>query len=116
MFISSGVVIKLVVLISSGVIIKFVDCFIFSGVVICAWGEDGAAAYTGSHDIVTSSVFSPERVIDTLGAGDTFNAATVLALNSGKSLKEAITYGCRVAGAKCGMRGYNGLKGMERFL
>ncbi|KAL4223636.1 hypothetical protein ACF0H5_017104 [Mactra antiquata] len=86
------------------------------GVVICAWGEDGAAAFNGSHDIVTSNIFPPEKVIDTLGAGDTFNASTVLALNSGKSIKEAITYGCKVAGAKCGVNGYDGIKGMQSLL
>ncbi|KAL4223635.1 hypothetical protein ACF0H5_017103 [Mactra antiquata] len=87
-----------------------------SGVIICAWGSDGAAAKAGSHDHVTSQVFSPEKVVDTLGAGDTFNAATILALNKKKTLKEAITFGCRIAGAKCGLNGFDDLRGMQTYL
>lgn len=77
---------------------------------MCAWGEDGAAAKSGSGDVVTSPIFPPETVLDTLGAGDTFNAATILALSNGRDLQDAIIYGCKVAGAKCGMVGHIGLK------
>lgn len=87
-----------------------------SGSMICAWGEDGAAAKTVSHDHVTSSIFPPEKLIDTLGAGDTFNAATILDLSKGKTLHDAITFGCKVAGAKCGMKGYEGLRGLKTQL
>ena len=86
------------------------------GIVICAWGEDGAAAKSLSCDIVTSPIFPPEAVVDTLGAGDTFNAATIHALSGGKSLQEAITFGCKVAGRKCGMTGNSGLKGLNKLL
>ena len=82
---------------------------IFRATVICPWGEDGAMAMTSEGQKSTSPAFPPERVIDTLGAGDTFNAATILALSDGQGIQDAITYGCRVAGAKCGMKGYDGL-------
>ena len=62
---------------------------------------------------MTSPAFPPEVVVDTLGAGDTFNAATIFALNAGKSLSEAVTFGCRVAGTKCGMMGNSGLRGIR---
>lgn len=84
-----------------------------SGAVICAWGEDGAAAKPRSSDLVTSPIFPPKSLVDTLGAGDTFNAATILALSEGRSLQDAIRYGCKIAGAKCGMIGYRGLKTIE---
>lgn len=87
-----------------------------SGTVICAWGEDGAAAKTGSQDLVTSPIFPPEKVVDTLGAGDTFNAATIVALSNGVSVQKAITFGCKIAGAKCGMTGYKGLIGLQTML
>ena len=48
--------------------------------------------------------------MDTLGAGDTFVAATILRLSLGFSLQHSITYGCQVAGQKCGMRGFTGLQ------
>jgi len=84
--------------------------------VICAWGEDGAAAKTPSCDTVTSSIFPPNVIVDTLGAGDSFNAATIYALSEGNSVDIAIVFGCKVAGAKCGMKGTNGLKGMQTLL
>lgn len=83
-------------------------------VVICAWGDQGAAALSSKDGVLcTSPVFPPETLVDTLGAGDTFNAATVFGLCQGQSLQGAITLGCKVAGAKCGMKGNNGLKDMK---
>ncbi|XP_033748278.1 ketohexokinase-like isoform X2 [Pecten maximus] len=80
-------------------------------VVICAWGDQGAAALSSTDGVLcTSPVFPPETLVDTLGAGDTFNAATIFALCQGRSVQEAITLGCKVAGTKCGMKGNKGLK------
>ena len=87
--------------------------FVFRGSVICPWGEQGAAARRKDGSVtVTSPAFPPEVVVDTIGAGDTFNAATIFALNAGKDLAESVTFGCMVAGAKCGMMGNSGLRGM----
>ncbi|KAK7096212.1 ketohexokinase-like [Littorina saxatilis] len=83
-----------------------------SAAVICPWGEKGASAKRKGSPAVTSPAFPPEVVMDTIGAGDTFNAATIFALNSGKDLGESVTFGCKVAGAKCGMMGNAGLRGM----
>ncbi|XP_020289500.1 ketohexokinase-like [Pseudomyrmex gracilis] len=54
------------------------------GIIICAWGEEGAMARTTSGAIVKSAAFPPQKVIDTLGAGDTFNAAVLFFLNKKK--------------------------------
>ncbi|KAK7084882.1 hypothetical protein SK128_000024 [Halocaridina rubra] len=78
--------------------------------VICPWGEMGASACTGKKAIVRSPVFSPPKVIDTLGAGDTFIAATIYSLFEGKSLQESIRFGCKIAGAKVGVRGWEPLR------
>ena len=51
--------------------------------------------------------------MDTLGAGDTFNAGFVHRLSLGSSVEEALTFACRLAGAKCGMLGYEGLKDFD---
>lgn len=45
-----------------------------------------------------------------MSTGDTFNAATILALSQNRNTGDAIKYGCQVAGAKCGMNGFDGLK------
>uniref|UniRef100_A0A8C8VMX1 Ketohexokinase n=1 Tax=Pelusios castaneus TaxID=367368 RepID=A0A8C8VMX1_9SAUR len=77
--------------------------------VICAWAEDGADALGPDGELVHSAAFPPETIVDTLGAGDTFNAAVILALSRGQTLQEALTFGCQVAGRKCGVPGYEGI-------
>ncbi|XP_067406613.1 ketohexokinase isoform X1 [Emydura macquarii macquarii] len=77
--------------------------------VICAWAEEGADALGPDGELVHSAAFSPETIVDTLGAGDTFNASVILALSRGQSLQEALTFGCQVAGRKCGVQGYDGI-------
>ncbi|XP_060107073.1 ketohexokinase isoform X2 [Heteronotia binoei] len=76
---------------------------------ICAWAENGADAMGPDGQLVHSDAFPPDNVVDTLGAGDTFNASVILALSRGRPLQEAITYGCQVAGRKCGVHGYDGI-------
>lgn len=97
---------------------------------------------------VQSPAFPPDKIIDSLGAGDTFNAGVIHYLNKVKIstknkdkgssnnpveksqlkkydtenlkfsqtefidqniLQAAITFACRVAGTKVGMKGYDGL-------
>ncbi|XP_064364221.1 ketohexokinase [Dromaius novaehollandiae] len=77
--------------------------------IVCAWAEAGADAMGPGGELVHSDAFPPAAVVDTLGAGDTFNAAVIFALSEGQSLQEAITFGCRVAGRKCGVQGYDGI-------
>ncbi|XP_067009276.2 ketohexokinase [Anabrus simplex] len=77
--------------------------------VIVPWGELGATARNPDGEVVHSPAFPPQKVVDTLGAGDTFCAAVISALNSKHSLKDSIVFGCQVAGAKVGMYGYDGL-------
>ena len=81
--------------------------------VICPWGEQGAIGMTTNGEMFSSQAFRPVKVVDTLGAGDTFNAATIFALGRGQNLQKAISFGCRIAGAKCGMKGNLGLKDLD---
>ncbi|XP_074009779.1 ketohexokinase [Numenius arquata] len=76
---------------------------------ICAWAEAGADAMGPDGELVHSDAFPPETLVDTLGAGDTFNAAVIFALSEGKSLQDALTFGCRIAGKKCGIQGFDGI-------
>ncbi|NXN97701.1 KHK Ketohexokinase, partial [Rhinopomastus cyanomelas] len=76
---------------------------------ICAWAEMGADAMEPDGKLLHSDAFPPKTLVDTLGAGDTFNAAVIFALSSGKSLQDALTFGCRIAGKKCGIQGFDGI-------
>ncbi|XP_047439829.1 ketohexokinase isoform X1 [Mugil cephalus] len=81
-------------------------------VLVCAWAEKGADALGPDGLIVHSDAFPPETILDTLGAGDTFNAAVIYTLSKGGSLNDAVKFGCRVAGRKCGFHGYDGIRDM----
>ncbi|XP_038865173.1 ketohexokinase isoform X3 [Salvelinus namaycush] len=76
-------------------------------VLICAWAEKGADAMGPDGIVVHSDAFPPEAVVDTLGAGDTFNASVIYTLSNGGGVQEALTFGCQVAGRKCGVHGYD---------
>lgn len=76
---------------------------------ICAWAEKGADAMSPDGAIIHSDAFPPEKLVDTLGAGDTFNASVLYSLSTGGSLQDALTFGCQIAGKKCGVHGYDGI-------
>lgn len=69
----------------------------------CTWGSEGAWFYdgnqTGHHQIEIS------KVDDTIGAGDTFNAAMIHQLVQGKSLSLATHWATSLASRKCGISG-----------
>jgi len=75
----------------------------------CAWGKQGAWAINQQQTIFHSPAFPPAQVIDTLGAGDTFNAGLIHSLVNHSELQFALTYACRLAGHKCGQVGFNHL-------
>ena len=68
--------------------------------------EDGSQPDT-VH--VGQVVCSTHTVRDSVGAGDTFIAATICALARGDGPAEALASGCAVAGRKVGQVGMEGL-------
>jgi ketohexokinase len=76
---------------------------------VCSWGADGAQALDRSGAAYSSPAHPPLRVVDTLAAGDTFNAGIIDAFLRGLALGEALSAACRLAGRKCGQPGLAGL-------
>lgn len=75
----------------------------------CAWGDHGAYAMNGDGRCFESSAFPPKRVVDTLGAGDVFNAAVIDGLHKEQDIEQVLTHACRLAGKKCGLVGFDGI-------
>lgn len=80
-------------------------------ILICSWAASGAYGLSADNRICASPAFPPSRVVDTVGAGDTFNAAIIHALERNQDLGSALETACRLAGKKCGQLGFDGLDG-----
>jgi ketohexokinase len=76
---------------------------------VCSWGAQGAYAVDRQGRMLHAPAAPPPRVIDTLGAGDTFNAGMIDARLRGLALEAALHEACRLAGRKCGQQGLAGL-------
>jgi ketohexokinase len=74
----------------------------------CTWGEQGAWAKQNDH-LFHCPAFKPQTVVDTLGAGDTFNAGLISAFVNKHPLKTALHQASQLAGKKCGQLGFKNL-------
>lgn len=74
--------------------------------IICPWGSKGVAVLDSNNQYFECKSYPPESVIDSLGAGDTFSAATIYALSRNKSINFSIEFASKMAGAKIGTVGY----------
>ncbi|NQY26768.1 MAG: ketohexokinase [Piscirickettsiaceae bacterium] len=75
----------------------------------CTWGEQGAWAIDNSGKLLHSEAIPPKQVMDTLGAGDTFNAALIHSLIDNNALQHALDNACKLASYKCGQQGFANL-------
>ena len=75
----------------------------------CSWGDAGAAALDSRGNAYENAAFIPAAVVDTLGAGDTFNAAVISGYLDGLDTRATLALACRLAGQKCGQYGFDGL-------
>ncbi len=76
---------------------------------VCGLGRAGAVALDTAGNQWQSAACVPNTVVDSLGAGDAFNAGVIDGLLQGRTLQEVLTSACRLAGKKCGQIGFDGL-------
>ena len=71
----------------------------------CTWGAEGAWARAPDGSLTHVPAPAIGAVIDTLGAGDVFNAGMIHALGGGQSLVAAVHEAVGLASAKCTREG-----------
>lgn len=76
---------------------------------ICSWGDSGAVGMDQAGRIFAQAAWQPESLVDTVGAGDTFNAGIIHAFNSGWTLSQALSYACELSGRKVAQQGLDNL-------
>lgn len=81
-----------------------------NALLISAWGEQGAYAQDQQDKQWHAPAQPPQRIVDSIGAGDTFNAGVIAALCAGRTLEAAIAHGCLLAGKKLAQRGFAALR------
>ncbi|HKK04364.1 MAG TPA: PfkB family carbohydrate kinase [Gammaproteobacteria bacterium] len=74
-----------------------------------AWGKAGAFALGSDGRIRHCAARPPARTIDTIGAGDVFNAGIIDARVRGADMDAALQAAVALAGRKCGLPGLEGL-------
>ena len=72
---------------------------------VVAWGAEGAAFIARGGHVQRVPAYVPTRVVDTLGAGDVFNAGVIHGLLQGLPDGEAVVQAVKLAGLKCGHPG-----------
>jgi ketohexokinase len=79
----------------------------------CAWGKAGGWAMSKNNQLYQQPAFQPDQVVDTLGAGDVFNAGVLHASQNDQNVRDTLEFACRIAGFKCGVEGLTAIG--ERF-
>jgi ketohexokinase len=72
---------------------------------VVAWGAQGAAFLARGGHVQRVPAYAPARVVDTLGAGDVFNAGVIHGLLQRLPAAEAVVQAVKLAGLKCGHPG-----------
>lgn len=77
---------------------------------ICTWGSHGAYARSKDNSILHAHPVKIPRVVDSIGAGDTFNAGLIHAILVGKDLEQSLNFANSLAARKCAQQGFVNLR------
>jgi len=94
---------------SAEVLIKSVQSLAPKSQLICTWGTEGAWYQSAGGQIQHQPAITIDHTIDTLGAGDTFNAGVIDALINQQPLNEPILSASALAARKCQQQGLDNL-------
>lgn len=75
---------------------------------VCTWGAQGAFALEEDR-LVHASAVAVTRIVDTIGAGDTFNAGFIHARLNHVDVQTALSNACALAARKISQEGFDGL-------
>ncbi|WP_247869879.1 PfkB family carbohydrate kinase [Methylophaga sp. SB9B] len=74
----------------------------------CTWGAEGAYGLHNAQMIFCPATKIP-KAVDSLGAGDTFNAGMIHSLLAKKSLNDSLQFASQLAARKCQQYGFENL-------
>lgn len=77
--------------------------------IYCTWGEQGAYVIDGSGVCCHFRAECDGTIVDTIGAGDVFNAAIIHANLQGHNTRQGLEFACHLATKKCCQSGFSGL-------
>ena len=80
-----------------------------AALLVCPWGAAGAYAIDQDNVLHHVNAVQIPQVVDTIGAGDTFNAGFIHASAAGLTLPERLHFANALAGKKCGQLGFDKL-------
>jgi len=76
---------------------------------IATWGAEGAVAIDQAGEHYASPSYPCDQTIDTLAAGDVFNAGIIHRLFQGDDIASTLHFSCELAGKKCAQQGLDNL-------
>jgi len=71
-----------------------------SAIITCTWGDQGAWVYD-TTEIIHQPAYKIAKAVETLGAGDTFNAGFIASQIKKRSVKDSLAFACQLAANKC---------------
>ena len=75
----------------------------------CTWGKKGAYALLNTGELIHQDTINIDNPIDTIGAGDTFNAGIINSRLNNMSWRESLKNACQLAAKKCQQMGFDSL-------